>query len=325
MFGQGLLLIVGNGLSMDMRDHFHERLSEWDTSCPLSWDLMHPELGRPLADLFPEAFAVLQHEDSRSSDFDRMTRLVESEGTLRGHAVVELRHYLVMAFSMYQRVVDGLPLENWRWFRFMQENMHRISGIVSLNYDLVAERIANRAGIKLLTCGPQFMPSLAFDPVRKHTTIMWKPHGSIDYRPSHNSIVMKTTYPLPNWAYDNNLPLEWCPRPEWTMPRIEADVVVPTEASRYREFQWVVPGERWVRSEGARWNVCVIVGMSYANCDREEIDIILCSLPPSAKVFVVDPKPSADLRRRLDGLGLEVTCLPEPPTLVQRSGALYLK
>lgn len=308
-----MLLLVGNGLSMDLRQQFPEHLAEWHTGRPLSWELVHPELNRPLKELFPAAYDALV--GYAGTDFERMTKLLEDEDSESKCPVVELRHYLVMAFSMYQRAVDQLPLSQWQWWQFIRGNRDRISGIVSFNYDLVVERLAARAGIRLFTEGvPDDCPAL-FDELRPHKALLWKPHGSLDYRPTKNSIVMPSTYPLMNWAFDNDLPLERFPSPEWTVPRIEADVVVPTESSRYRHFQWVVPGEQVVRAQGRRWGVCVIVGISYAPCDREEIDIVLTSLPQGAQVVVVDPSPSADLLQRLGDLRLEVTCMQRPPAL----------
>src|SRR5450830_648039 len=303
MANRGLLLIVGNGLSMDLAQQFPLSLSKWPTSSPLKWEVVHPELGRPFAELFPRAFAALGNAPSASSDFERMTRLVAVLDTYSSQEVVELRHFLVMAFSMYQRVVDRLQMDEWRWFRFMQENAPRLGGIVSLNYDLVVERIASMAGVGLGTPALPQPSSSPFDGFRGHKAVIWKPHGSIDYRPDRNAIVMPTTYPISNWFIDPDLPLEWCPKSEWTIPRVSADVVVPTESSRYRHFQWVTPGEQWMRARRGQWDVCVIVGVSYAECDREEIDVALCALPRGAAVFVVDPSPSAALLRRLDELG----------------------
>lgn len=308
-----VLMLIGNGLSMDLRQTFRSELEAWHTACPLSWDLEHPELGLPLRKLFPVAFKALAKYPG--NDFDRMTALLDVEGSMEGHPVVELRHYLVMAFSLFQREVDRLPLQNWRWWKFFHENSHRISTIVSFNYDLVAERTASRAGIRPITLGmPEPLP-MPFDGFRHRTSYLWKPHGSVDYRPGKGGIVIPATYPLMNWVVDNNVQLEWCPPDEWTLPRIEADVVVPTEVSRYRHFQWVVPGERWVRRNGKAWDTCVIVGISYAACDREEIDIVLNSLPSTAEVFVVDPSPSGALLQQLEQLKLSVTCTQEPPNL----------
>lgn len=307
-------MLVGNGFSMDLRAHFELELDEWDTRSPLAWGLVHPEYRKPLRDLFPRAFQALDGFDG--SDFERMTKLVESDGSLDAFPVVELRHYLVMAFSMYQRVVDSLPLDEWRWWPFFDDNSDRLGGIVSLNYDLVVERLVARAGVPWVTPGIPDFPDQWLMSARQQRAFLWKPHGSLDYRPTRGQIEgLRHSYPLRNLVRDNDMSLERVSRNEWTRPRLQADVVVPTERSRYRNFQWVSPGEQWIHATGSRWSTCVIVGLSYAPCDREEIDVVLTSLPKGAEVFVVDPSPNSDLIERLQQLGLVVSCTQVPPVL----------
>lgn len=306
-----VILVIGNGISIDLRNHFFEELGHLDSSSPLGWNLRHPELGNDLKGLFPRAFSAL--ENTTGTDFEKMQELLMREGALDALPVLEIRHYLVMAYSLYQRQVDRLPLQNWRWAKFFRDYREIICGMVSFNYDLVAERVAARAGMRILSVGMPEPLRQPLDGLRHYDMYVWKPHGSINYRPDARSIVTETSYPLPHQIYDNDLPLEWCPARQWTTPRVEADLVIPTEASRYRQFQWVAPGENWARSTGGLRDACVIVGMSYAECDREEVDLILESISRKAQFVVVDPNPSNSLLDKLSNMKVSVTCLDSPP------------
>jgi hypothetical protein len=317
-----LVLIVGNGVSIDLRHFADPRLADWNTSSPLGWQVDHPEYARPLRELFPHMFDALHNCDPTLSDFAKMTEVVTG-GAPRGAdiAVIELRHYLVMAFSLYQREVERLDMRTWRWVEFLRLNRHHIAGIISFNYDLVVERAARTAGIRLCTLEPRERVKRVLDVAREHEAILWKPHGSIDYRPSSGSIYAgEPVYPLKNRIDLNNLGLEWCPEPDWTKPRVEADVVIPTEYSRYRTYQWVAPGEDWVRRAAPNLSACVIAGMGYEPYDRHEVDLVLESLPKSAKIVVANPVPPPALVHAIKGLGLAFVCVDGPAGIAAALG-----
>lgn len=305
-----VLLVVGNGLAINLAHHFPRRLSRWDTSAPTAWDLRSP--GRPdrtLLDVMPTlASHVRDIRAARpgASDFD-VFETVLAETTvaalpLRGTAesievwrpVIELRHFLALAYSRYQDVADSVVTSpQWPWLRFVREHLARIQGIVSFNYDLNIETALAAAGASVRRVG--VIGSRGAVPV-------FKAHGSIDYQP-HRSIFGRSParlgYPLRALAEVNNFEIEVIDRKALYKPRIEVDLVIPGEATQYHGFRWVLPGWQWIRDENANRRVLLLVGLSYWEVDQAELNAIIDSTPPEARAVVADPCPNRALTARL--------------------------
>lgn len=316
------LLVVGNGLAMDLRSYAGPNLAAWDTREPLRWDLTHPLLDVGLRDLFPRAFAALSAA-AVVTDFDRMQTVLQKKN-VGGivHEEVELRHYLVMAYSMYQLAVDALDVSSWQWSAFFARIAPRVSCLFSLNYDTTAENLLRAAGQRPHWPGIELSDwERRVEPWRPRPTVaVVKPHGSINFRASEWIMDPETvTYPIHVWFSDNDMPFNRCYRPHWLKPRVAADVVIPTEDSRFRRFQWIQPGFEWLRSHVPQASECYIIGVSYAACDRADIDQVLDALVPGVRVVVADPYPSAALIEKLEGEGHAVEVWTEgPPSAAMR-------
>lgn len=70
-------LIVGNGLSLDLRAHVDPALHGWNPSAPLAWC---DPAGQPLLDNFPRFAAALRSTSPADSDFDRIIAVAEQGG-----------------------------------------------------------------------------------------------------------------------------------------------------------------------------------------------------------------------------------------------------
>lgn len=307
-----VLVVVGNGLSIDLRQRF-PRLREWDTQRPLSWRVDAPDRRQtPLIDLLPRAQRHIA--DARSVDptltdfevFDAALRAVKPTSDFI-QTVVELRHLVALSFAEYQTQADRFVTAlSWPWFRFFESIADRIHGVVSYNYDLNVETM-------IQACGRR-MSHLALNDGTSGLAI-FKPHGSIDYVPAPNVIGgPKPGYPLQIFMEMNDVPIVQLPRHGLRVPRYAADVVIPSEASGYSEFQWVAPGRSWLRSAGRNTSVLLVLGLSYWEVDRQEIDEVIESVVPTAKVVVADPFPKPELLRRLNQRFAQVVewrCGPE--------------
>jgi hypothetical protein len=60
-------------------------------------------------------------------------------------------------------------------------------------------------------------------------------------------------------------------------------------------FRHIAPGREFIRARSKNVTECIIVGISYWEHDRPELDFIFKTLRPETHVTVVDPKPSEEL------------------------------
>lgn len=299
------LLVVGNGMAIDLRAALHPALDGWNTSSPIQWDLVHPRYQKELWTLFPHAVAALRTAQE-GTDFERMQAILrEIPKNEFPYVEVELRHYLVMAFSMYQLAVDRVDLSAWRWTRFITDIAARLRGVVSLNYDTTAEDLVRKTGQRTYFPGVQLTEwERRIEQYRSRPSVaVIKPHGSVDFRAGDGTIAISVEYPLQNWLSDNDLWLNKCYRQHWLDPRVAADVVIPTEISRFRDFQWARPQQEWIRSNAAKVQECYVIGFSYADCDRPDVDAVFERLPKGARIVIADPFPAKALVEKLEGAG----------------------
>ena len=283
---------------MDLASQF-DAFEQWDTQCPLSWDVPAPGHQKvQLIDLLPSALSAVNAavtDDSEASDFEIFNSILNSFAT-RGEAMntnVELRHYLAIAYSMYQERSDlFVNVPTWPWGTFLKSIQERLLGVVSYNYDLNVETVLEATGVRMRHLAVK--GSIGTIPLAK-------PHGSIDYIPAHNIIGgMLPKYPLQVYMEANDYTVERKNRESLIAPRFAADIVIPTEKSQYTQFQWVLPCRRWITTEGKRAKILLLLGLSYWPVDRIEINEIIDSVLPEATIIVANPHPSAELIDRLE-------------------------
>jgi hypothetical protein len=71
--------------------------------------------------------------------------------------------------------------------------------------------------------------------------------------------------------------------------RAQADIVLPFEVSQQTTLPWVDQGYAVIREAAASADACVVVGLSYQECDRPEIDSITRRISPDTTIWLVDP------------------------------------
>jgi hypothetical protein len=285
-----IMMIVGNGLSIGLRNWVTPQLEKWNPQLPLQWDLCTP--GKPQVNLiqslpqFYEVISSLRQKEPNLSNFDifkrslQLTNCGSSQSFNQAMLEAEMRHFLAIAYSHFQLQVDRIDLNSWPWFKWISTYGKFVQGVVSLNYDLVLESCMLQAGVSVRRLG--IGSEMTGVPILK-------PHGSIDF--DIQGITCPVDYPMKNIILRNDCPLRCLKRVELLEPRTEADIVLPNEYSSQLDYQWIKPGYDWFRLIGHQITHCIIIGISYWNCDRAEIDYILSSLSPRTKVIVANPSP----------------------------------
>lgn len=84
-----------------------------------------------------------------------------------------------------------------------------------------------------------------------------------------------------------------------TKTRVAVDLVLPTERSKISQYQWVEAGNRWLAQVSQQVRVLVIIGISYMDVDRDELDSIFGQLNKNTSTVVIDPYPNEDLLNKL--------------------------
>lgn len=297
-------LVAGNGLCIDLRRFLCPSLERWDTQKPLDWRLLTP--GKQDTSLFKslprfaKAIEKTKQEEKKLSDFDIFDRISRhlarnsplnfEEAFEKAALEEEMRHFLAIAYSHFQLHVDSHDIEGWSWLTWLRKSKRALVYIISFNYDLVLERALDKSGVQFRRFG-----------VRKENTgiLMLKPHGSIDF--DVEGINMPVGYPLENVASKNNFPLRCLDESELLQPRTEVDIVLPKEYSPYLDFQWVGPGYKCFNEIGFSLTQCIFAGLSYWECDRQEIDFLLESLAPDVELIVANPKPPTEFLAKAEG------------------------
>lgn len=288
---RNILLIVGNGLSMDLRKWASPLLEEWNPQYPLRWGVNTPGNSEvPFLEslpLFKEVITSLRQENPDISDFNifkRGLQLAKGNSSQLFNRLLlsaEMEHFLAVAYSHFQLEVDRINVNSWPWLNWFDTYAKNIQGIVSFNYDLILESALRQSGVSVRRFGVN--SELSGVP-------MLKPHGSIDYRTEGISVPMR--YPLKSVFPKNNSPLKVLEKNELLTPRPDVNIVLPNQYSPQINLPWVKPGYDWVRSVGPKFTHCIIVGLSHWDCDRPEIDYLLNSLTSQAKLIVANPTPS---------------------------------
>lgn len=314
-----IVLLVGNGIVFDFLSENSLSFSEWDPQRPTVW-ANQPTLadGRKVLPLLPRFAAFLAAErgrDSTITDFQIFDRLItrtrpsdprQFHGTLEYiHRYkeyfedelieTEARHYLALALShFHERVVSKTDFSKWRWATWMQLHGFRIRAATSFNYDLLLETTFRRSGYGVRRSG------LMADEDEEHPQVtISKPHGSIDFA------LTGFHFPPVEYPMTNSLSLidtALSKLTNLTDARLHSEIILPAEASKIRDFQWVKQGRKeWsMAAHGARH--LVILGLSYWLCDRPELDELIERVSPETFVHMANPKPCEEwleiLRRR---------------------------
>lgn len=208
----------------------------------------------------------------------------------------QLRQFLAASYSLFQQKLDTYELTEWKWVKWLQQNKDFLSCAVSFNYDLVLERALKSAKIHYSRTGT--------DELIRKVPVM-KPHGSIDFDISNKAISMPYQMRWTSLTLLNDAgAVEVLPKWDWFLPRTEADIIPPSVRNYQDKLRWVRTIFNTYASKSKELDALIIVGSSYWDVDREEINIILEKLPKTAKIYIMHPVPSEPLIDKIESLGL---------------------
>lgn len=302
-----MLLIVGNGLSIDLCLK-HLGLVDLDPSSPFHFNVPNPcDKTLKLLDGFPLLTGLIVSQPF-AGDYEivhKFTQVYSKDNEQHRETHFELRPYLQYAYSYASQVVQNQWREGWRWQHWLNRERERIAGVVSFNYDLFVEIALDKTGIGCHRLGST---EEVFNPVG---VPVFKPHGSCDFDTTPGGMVyegcdphylgVRTELCQTGFAGFPRCMAGVVPRARiCTQRRAMADVVLPFEVSQQTHLDWVVQGYEATSRIAEGISVCVIVGLSYEGCDRREIDLILSFMSRQTKVHLVNPNPNQEFVQKLN-------------------------
>jgi hypothetical protein len=231
------------------------------------------------------------------SDFDAIRNYI----SLNHHDVnkdCQLRRFLALSYSSFQVIVDSYihQMMNWKWTRWLKENRKGLQLAISLNYDLVLENALRVANISYRRIGSN-------EPLGKVPIL--KPHGSIDFDVQG---FVGGLSPDNIWTIHTRLNdagyVNVIPKSEWLLPRFEADIIPPSLHNIQRHLRWVDEMFKVYAMQAGRLDSLIIIGSSYWDVDRPEIDYFLQRLNKKAKVYIMNQNPHPELIKTIQSLGL---------------------
>ena len=298
-------LLVGNGFTTSATEYLGNDFN-YNTTNFFGWDIKTPGNEESMfLDKLPmlkEALSRINKQDIQLKDFYKIEKIIneiESYNSSNyftsqfnsGVLLCEVQHYLAIAFSLFQLEFEKYNISDWKWVEWFKKYGREVLFCLSFNYDLILEKTLDECSLKYRRVGII---------EEKDGILILKPHGSIDYEIDNYAISMPPiTYPLKNAIYRNNCPIIPLDKKSLLKPRKEVDIVLPTEYSVQLNYQWVKPGYECLTNEGNIFTHFIIVGISYWECDRPEIDYVLNCLNPDTKIILADPKPKEDLLCKL--------------------------
>lgn len=331
----GFSLLCGNGLTLD---RVQQAAIGLDPSTPLDWPVPSPVSDRLLIEDLSHLHRWLTEVRSTypdRSDFELIAELVDpsegatspfqwqedgqidpDEGPTRDQVHQALRHYLAIAYGWFQHRVDQTSMSEWRWHRWVSDHRRQFKAVMSLNYDLVVERLLTRNQIVFFYSysaedwnpfrrapfeAPRFGGSDT-NPRRSAGPVpMGKPHGSCNF----DAFMMveyegfDDNYPLPGVLHGADAPLRIIPSGNLHQARDIADIVVPGEWSSFERGHHTLDWVRIAKDEfvGAsrEAETLIVAGCSFYPPDRPELTDLFRQLPSFPQVIVADPSPSEDL------------------------------
>lgn len=293
-----ILLIVGNGLSIDLYQYLKLAI---DPSSPFLFGVPDPfDSSKKLLDTLSRVKDMIKSYPN-TRDFDIIQNFVKNyqennQENQWNHC--ELRYYLSLAYSYANDIVLDRWEKHWRWEVWINKNYNRIVGVVSFNYDLVIEATLNKLSLKYYRIGSTEEDNPTGIPI-------FKPHGSCDFDISNRAISMPPQSRLKNLTSLNEFiingrgRIEIVSKEKLLEPRTEADIVLPLEFSPQTQLTWVRQGYETVRQIAKTVDTCIIVGISYQPCDRQEINSIIDAVPANTKISLINPKSNAEFEGKL--------------------------
>lgn len=319
-------LIVGNGLTISLRHYLGLQL---DSSNPLRWNVHTPGRDSLLIDDLPHLKQYIEENNGNGdlTDFELFLKLVGSQqnsdspvpngNDLEQAAILDAGHFLAVAYSWFQLELDNHVLDGWEWADWILENVNTLVASFSWNYDLVLERLIERAQSPYFYPGISTCSEAAGIKYNRIAIPVCKPHGSCNFAPKYLSMgaVSKDGEEFTPLTYPRTIHVTACDGPMKNLPRDQiysiretADVVLPGEWNRFgQHLGWVRNSlDVFAIEAGCKAEQLLIVGFSMMECDREEFLYAIRQMSSLRRITIVDPSPNPELIEVLKGKAPEI-------------------
>lgn len=255
-----------------------------------------------LTDIHNELIALIK-DHQLESEFDAVELFLEiNKDDIRKEC--QLRRYLALTYSSLQRYLDKMDKSKWRWFQWLYENKDDIVFGISFNYDLLLETTLQQGNINFFRPGT--------NEVQNGIPII-KPHGSIEFdiqQPRYKFVLQQASIAPMIWSNYFSLNqfngmVQVIPSTHWLLPRLQPDIIPPSQENYQRHLDWVDNGFEVFNNASNEITDLIMIGHSYSICDRPEVDHFLERLNPKTIVHIVNPNLLEDLTDKLENLNLE--------------------
>ncbi len=213
----------------------------------------------------------------------------------------QLRVFLIHFFVEFSKSTTNKNLSGWAWASWLRYNFINLGFVINFNYDTIFEQaLLPPFYLEYSNIIPlQFMGSAS-------KIEIFKPHGSINF--GYRQLVDFGNPEMSIYESDmtfliNDFPVNLLKTSNLSSERSNADIVLPGEMTKIREFQNVVVGYGRLKLRSNQFRKCIIAGISYWDVDRPEINEIIDDLPPHCEIKIVNPTPPSDLIRYLEDRG----------------------
>ncbi|ADU31901.1 SIR2 family protein [Evansella cellulosilytica] len=288
-----ICLLIGNGFSIDFANHFG-----LNPSIPFSHfgqkQISYDALLKDLPSI-RELFSLAKQD---KDEYVAIEKFMESS-EYNEQKDCALRRFLSLSYARFQLEVDKYDIQNWKWTRWFKNNKSEMRFAISFNYDLILEKAFKEATIPFYRTGTN---------EKRNGIPILKPHGSIDFDIDLHSVTSTTKeIQLKETTYLNDVGYVLSiPREKWLTPRYEADIIPPHEENYQRHLRWVKNGIRQFLQRANNIDSLIIVGLSYSDADKKEINQYLERLKKGTTVYVIDPHPNEALIHKINSLGLSL-------------------
>ncbi|QYR21106.1 hypothetical protein KZ483_25885 [Paenibacillus sp. sptzw28] len=289
-------LLVGNGFTLDfIKD------SDLNSSRPLHC-FQNPNQSNEINyDNYLDKLHFIKNElfplrNQYSNDFEAIKIFLESISgdTKEIEKDCQLRRFLALSYSLFQLKSEKYDMSSWKWARWIQNNRQDITFAVSFNYDLILENAFKNANIKYYRTGSN-------EPFCSVPII--KPHGSIDF--DVPNFFQGNVWGIHTRLNDTQF-VKIVPKWERYLPRLEADMIPPSQKNYQRKLKWTETGFKLFNNLANSNNISYfMIGHSYCVEDREEVDHFIDRLQSTTVVHIMHPYPSSDLLDKLESKRLK--------------------
>jgi len=296
--GDKIFLIIGNGINIDLCKFL--KITDMDPQSPFQIKVPWPLDKRKslLKNLHTLNKSYNKHPKPEKYKFiyDFLANPHSSEYK---HIRYQLRLYLSLAFSYVTQEIRKKWKKGWFWEKWFQKNSNNIIGIVTFNYDLILETTLNKISVEYYRIGSDEVDESQGIPI-------FKPHGSCDFGIKGMTFSDETILKAGNieevqYITKGKGRVKIVSDSELLSPKNVFDLVLPGEFSQQiKKLAWVWQGYDTIKEIMHKANYLIIIGSSYAECDRPEIDLLIKEFPTNRKISYINRRKNIILRTTLE-------------------------